>query len=108
MKQRNLRNNKALKRLQQPDNKNLNCCLSKRCNYENIWQHFNSNVGHFFKIIYVYIQTYLCIFYIHILYIYIYYILYIYSRFKYRALNSITVLAIAYLININFVGNLPL
>ncbi|EDW49709.1 choline/ethanolamine kinase isoform X1 [Drosophila sechellia] len=43
MKQRNRRNSKALKRLQQPDNKNQNCCLSKRCNYENIWQHFNSN-----------------------------------------------------------------
>ncbi|XP_052837758.1 choline/ethanolamine kinase isoform X1 [Drosophila gunungcola] len=43
MRHRNRRNSKALKRRQQQDNIDQNCCLSKRCNYDNIWQHFKRN-----------------------------------------------------------------
>ncbi|KAH8329333.1 hypothetical protein KR074_008044 [Drosophila pseudoananassae] len=43
MRQRNLGNNNALKRHRQQQQIDRNCCLSKRCNYDNIWQHFNRN-----------------------------------------------------------------
>ncbi|KAH8409994.1 hypothetical protein KR009_003786 [Drosophila setifemur] len=42
MRHRNRKNNKALKRRQQQQ-LDRNCCLSKRCNYDNIWQHFKRN-----------------------------------------------------------------
>ncbi|KAH8326024.1 hypothetical protein KR067_012734 [Drosophila pandora] len=43
MRQRNLGNNNALKRHRQQQQIDRNCCLSKRCNYDSIWQHFNRN-----------------------------------------------------------------
>ncbi|XP_017002046.2 choline/ethanolamine kinase isoform X1 [Drosophila takahashii] len=43
MRQRICRNNRALKRRQQQDEIDQNCCLSKRCNYDNIYKHFKRN-----------------------------------------------------------------
>nr|XP_016945261.1 choline kinase A2 isoform X1 [Drosophila suzukii] len=44
MRLRNCTNNRALKRRQQQDDIiDQNCCLSKRCNYDNIGQHFKRN-----------------------------------------------------------------
>ncbi|XP_017032232.1 choline/ethanolamine kinase isoform X1 [Drosophila kikkawai] len=43
MRQRNRRTNKTLKRRQHQEQIDRNCCLSKRCNYDSIWQHFNRN-----------------------------------------------------------------
>lgn len=45
MRQRSRRTNKSLKRRQHQQQIDRNCCLSKRCNYDNIWQHFKRNVS---------------------------------------------------------------
>ncbi|XP_015035509.2 uncharacterized protein [Drosophila pseudoobscura] len=44
MRQRICGNNKTLKRRQEQQQEIVeNCCLSKRCKYDNIWQHFKRN-----------------------------------------------------------------
>ncbi|SPP86252.1 choline/ethanolamine kinase isoform X1 [Drosophila guanche] len=44
MRQRSCGNNKTRKRCQEKQQEIVeNCCLSKRCKYDNIWQHFKRN-----------------------------------------------------------------